>query len=117
MTKQQKRRLIKVIRNDCHLDGTYRKGDKTCAIGALLLASTKPRSKERQIMLENDGVAIRSDSLQAVRAAITRTFGLTREQMQAIQWANDAIAGKDRESVAARRREVLGEVESFRTKG
>lgn len=114
MTRYQKGQLRKIFKTDCKLRGRYIDGRATCAIGALIVASTKSGDELREEMKLNNRMPI--SSLNKMAEHIRLHFGLSQQQQSEIQDANDGVRGSKPKHVRRRRAAVLKVIDSFITK-
>ena len=91
--------------------GRYINGRRTCAIGALIVASTKKNDVLRKEMRENNDMPI--SILPEMASHIRKVFGLSERQQRRIQSANDNVIGKSAKATKRRRAAVLSVVDSF----
>lgn len=102
MNAQQKERAIKVIEDDCQIEGQYiDHSDQTCAVGALAIAARIPKFQLRQSNYLSIGSETNSN-IREIAAKIEKKFGLNQTQLHKIQHLND-----DSARPATRRRRII----------
>jgi hypothetical protein len=102
MTPEQKERAIELLSKDCKLRCIYYSEGKTCAIGCLAIAAGAQLFQLRKISMD------RISTLPWLIKMIQAEFGLNRDQLRAIQSANDACP-----DLVARRQRVVDLIKKF----
>jgi len=106
MTKKQKDKIIKVIKNDATLRHIYALDDKACVIGGLCLAAGYPKKK----LIGMDKNSISNSLFEDVWDLLNKVFGLTRFQLKDLQSINDYY-----DRTTSRREALIETVKSYET--
>lgn len=102
MTPKQKARVLEIVKGDCEIDCYYCENGKTCAVGALAIASGISK-----LTLEHYG-GMGILSLLDIIGAIHRKFDLNGKQLHKIQSLNDKF-----ETPPPRRRAITKYINSL----
>ena len=123
MKRKQKFKLTEIIRRGCQLAGAYfQQGQQVhheqechgCVIANLIMATTPPESPLRdELMDERDSPV---ESIPKAAEHLCKEFGLTHQQLQKLQSANDLIRGDTVTATEQRRKNVLQYVEQITLK-
>lgn len=109
MTKEQKEKALNLIAKDCEIKHEYYCHGKTCAIGALAVATGFPIEDlemlgSTAIAASETGMCVSSEQaliLDRLRQHLLSSFGLGRQELTNIQLKND-----DLDERWARQREI-----------
>lgn len=101
---KNKRLALKLLAKDCQIGGEYIDGNKTCAVGCLAIAAGVKKAH----LAEVNEWPIYSRYLAKTRESIKLKFGLSGDELEDIQYANDKA-----DTVEDRRKAVLKVVEAI----
>lgn len=101
LTQEQVDRIVQVIQNDCYARYTYSSPEGTCVVGGLAIAAGLP-------LPPNNRMGIYSSRNFSATLRIAKNYGLTQDNLCALQAINDWYT-----DVKLRRKNLVERVQSW----